>query len=241
MYMKIAHFLDKIPIKTKISLILVVMVSSIFISSATDILEIEDVIIQEKKTDLMMSVGFAKHIAEHCYLQFKNNNMSEDVAKNYALSIINSLHYGKDSYIFVYDYNGILLANYSRPDLIGQNRIDAVSIDNVYYVKEGINAARAGGGFYQYLFNAGGKNPKTELKLSYANGFDGWGWMIGTGTYFDDLNSQINFYIYKVCLFSIISLFLGIGLITLISRNIVESMNSWLEKIKKILESVKNQ
>ena len=181
----------KITPPARASILLVLTVALLFICSASGFYSIRESAIEARMTQSKSLVEAAQNTTWFYYNQFMNGKMNEADAKSAAYSVLNSMHYDNDNYIFAYTHDNskeyILVVNRVRPDLIGKNRYDAISPDGVYYVQAGVNVAKAGGGFYSYQWNAGGTTTISRPKLSYAADFQPWHLMIGTGTYVDDI------------------------------------------------------
>ena len=148
------------------------------------------------------------------YNQFMAGKITEDAAQKAAYGVLNQMVYDRgQNYIFAYSYEkpntAILRINMLRPDLIGQDRWNARDSEGNYYVRMGIAAAKSGGGFYAYLWDAGGTSPRSRSKLSYAAPFAPWHLMIGTGQYVDDILTE--FWDRLSFLFSISALCLATG------------------------------
>ncbi len=115
----------------------------------------------------------------------------ENETKKKALEYIELMHFGKNSYIFVIDYNGIYL-NHIRPEYIGKHASinnDTVNIEKI--ISDLIKISKNGEGFYSYIQK---RKPDTNLptkKTSYVKGLNNWGWMIGTGFYQDEVNEVL--------------------------------------------------
>ncbi len=105
-----------------------------------------------------------------------------------ALARINKLRYGRDGYIFVYDFDAITLAHY-KPKNIGIDRWNYQDANGVYVVRDLISLSQEeGGGFLPYV---GTIRPTTDLpapKIGYARSVKDWHWMVGTGVYVDTIN-----------------------------------------------------
>lgn len=102
------------------------------------------------------------------------------------------MFYDKDGYVFVNDKNGIVLVHPQNPSLEGKNLINIKDKNGVYFIKELIEKAKAGGGFVKYVWPKTTKNNKEVPKLSYAIYLDKWDWVMGTGVYIDDIDDYIN-------------------------------------------------
>jgi len=115
----------------------------------------------------------------------------EKLVQQEALSWINSIRYGKDGYIFVYDYQANTLAHY-KPENIGLNQWDFRDANNKPVLQELISIAKEDSG--QYLSYVGTIRPSTGLpeeKIAYARGIQDWQWMVGTGVYVNSINVQL--------------------------------------------------
>lgn len=93
-------------------------------------------------------------------------------------------------YIFFLQTDGLLLFHGATPSREGVNIFDAQDLNGVYYVRELIQAAQAGGGYVEYYFDNPAVSGDEELgspKVSYAESIvvDGMELVIGSGFYFD--------------------------------------------------------
>ena len=75
----------------------------------------------------------------------------------------------------------------------------AIPLDNKnLFVASDDVVARAGQGFVEYQWPkpliGGGVSKELYLKLSFVKTFEPWGWVIGTGVYIDDLQTQVRTY-----------------------------------------------
>ena len=71
----------------------------------------------------------------------------------------------------------------------GQQKIDLKDTNGKFIIKELIAAAQSGGGFVDYRFPRAGQQ-NAEPKLGYAALFAPWNWILGTGIYIDDVNTE---------------------------------------------------
>jgi len=109
-------------------------------------------------------------------------DFARDAGRTRALRTFNNLsgpYVRDDLYIFAYDYEGTILALPYEPDLIGSSRYNVTDSEGVFYIREGIGKAAAGGGFitYRYYDPATGQE---STKVSYVTPVDDQ-WWIGAG------------------------------------------------------------
>ena len=108
-----------------------------------------------------------------------------------TLARINTIRYGKDGYIFVYDFKGNTLAHY-KPANLGINQWDFRDPNGVPVLQELIRGCRQKDGIF--LNYVGTIRPATGLpapKLAYAMAIAPWKWMVGTGVYMDTINTVL--------------------------------------------------
>ena len=117
------------------------------------------------------------------------DNVTESLQRQ-ALDELQTTYYGKSGYFFINDYEGTVLAHGAKPEIVGKNLFNAQSKKGVYVVRELLAAAQKGGG--TVLFEAGKPNDtKMYKKFAYAMKFEGWKWVIGTGSYLDEIDENI--------------------------------------------------
>ena len=93
-------------------------------------------------------------------------------------------------YIFFLQTDGVLLFHGATPSREDVNIYDAQDLNGVFYVRELIQAAQAGGGYVEYYFDnpaVDGDEETGSPKVSYAESVvvDGMELVIGSGFYFD--------------------------------------------------------
>jgi PAS domain S-box-containing protein len=128
------------------------------------------------------------------YLEFINSDsllLSSDKLKDQALNYLKDIRFGNDGYIFVNTYSGFaLLFDGDKTD--GERKIsDLTDPDGLkIFQKELELATIPEGGYFEYLFK---KLDDTipQPKISYIRGYSRWDWIIGTGDYFDNIDSEI--------------------------------------------------
>jgi signal transduction histidine kinase len=148
---------------------------------------------EEKLTNKKMykKIGYVKHVKELDwfvgtgeYIDDFEKEIQKDLIKE-----IQEIRFGKNGYIFVVNFDGIILANINK-SLIGKNQS---------YIKESeqkklfnkMQKVAVEGGYVEYDNML---NPSTNLpekKISYVAIMDEWQWQIGAGAYLDDIEKVI--------------------------------------------------
>ncbi len=115
-------------------------------------------------------------------------------AQRRALQRIKTLRYGIDtrSYYWVISFDRRLLTHPYRSDLVDRdfNELTDPVVKNL--INDVVRTAtELGGGYVNYVW-PNPNNPKENLpKIAYVSPFEPWGWIIGSGLYYDDAQHEI--------------------------------------------------
>ncbi|MEJ2661178.1 MAG: cache domain-containing protein, partial [Desulfobacteraceae bacterium] len=107
------------------------------------------------------------------------------------LDDIAKVRYGKNGYIFIDDWQGVVLAHGTQPDLVGKNIWDHQDSNGVKVVQDLIAAAKTEQGGYVYYSWRKPDTGEERPKVSFSKGVSDWQWMVGTGVYIDDVEADI--------------------------------------------------
>lgn len=179
-----------------IFLLIVLFVAMVFYGEFNDFDE-EAAIIQKKHiTKQKETIVFDTHrvlkFITHMY-EKRDKSQREVVLKKQILHAIEQLYGRQDGtgYIFIYDFNGVVISDPIQRQNIGKNLYDIEDTNGVKVIKDLIDVSRhPDGGFVEYLWlkpTTGQLSPK----VSYAKSFNPWGWMLGTGVYLDEVEKSI--------------------------------------------------
>ncbi len=112
---------------------------------------------------------------------------SLDEAKKRAMANIKTLRFNKDDYFWISDLSARMLMHPIKPDMDGKDQSDYKdSGGKKIFVEMATVCQEKGGGFIEYMWPKPGET-KPSPKMSYVQLYRPWGWVIGTGIYFDEL------------------------------------------------------
>lgn len=126
---------------------------------------------------------------------YNKRDLSQDNAltKKYITNVIEELYGREDGtgYIFIYDYNGVVLSDPVQRQNIGKNLYDIEDANGIKVIKDLIDVSQhIDGGYVEYIWLKP-TTGKLSNKVSYAKSFEPWGWMVGTGVYLDEIEKSI--------------------------------------------------
>ena len=107
-----------------------------------------------------------------------------------AMRRLAQLNYGPDGYFFLYDFDGTNLMHPHQPELVGRNLLELRDARGQPAIRMMIDKARSGGGFVDYTWNKPSTHSEAP-KLAYVTGLSRWHWMLGTGSYTDELDTVV--------------------------------------------------
>jgi methyl-accepting chemotaxis protein len=180
--------LAKMPISYRLLLFIPVLIGALFISLYIGVDTLKRSLMSERQEMTKELVDVAQGVIQGWYAKQQSGALTPEQAQQGAREELRTFRFGGDNYYFVQQYDGVVLLNPNHRDLEGQQRINATDPDGVHQVARQIEAAKAGGGWVSYRFTRiDTKEPVP--KLSYAKGFEPWGWAYGTGIYIDDVDT----------------------------------------------------
>ena len=151
-----------------------------------------DELVNARKENLKDDVETINQMMREIYNGGKEKGLSDDEIKKEIFRVVSKLKFFSDKtgYIFIYDYNGVVLMHPEKPSLVGKNLIGLKDPKGLFLIKELIEKAKQGGGFVTFGW-AKKEGEEPVEKLGYAANFEPYKWMLGSGVYVDDLADEI--------------------------------------------------
>ncbi|RPH59773.1 MAG: PAS domain-containing protein, partial [Chloroflexi bacterium] len=124
----------------------------------------------------------------------QNGLLTRELAQAQAIERVSALRYGPEGldYFWIQDLTPRMIMHPYRSDLNGQELLSFSDPRGVPIFVEFANLVRREGeGYIDYVWQWKDDPARLEPKESYVRGFAPWGWVIGTGLYTDDVNTEI--------------------------------------------------
>lgn len=195
--------------------------------------EFKTKLIADKQTLLRTEIEIGSKVVQY---QLAQGNEQE------AKDALRDLTFGEDGYYFIYDTDGISVFHALLGDAIeGQSKIGMTDPNGKKIVVGLLEQARKGGGSFTYHFQKPNTSGLVE-KIGYAAMIPGTNWMIGTGTYMDDIEAELVKYqttmerhlSEKMTTLVLISLLL----LGLAAAGALYASNNMLKPIKRMVQSL---
>jgi methyl-accepting chemotaxis protein len=187
-----------------------------------------------QKTRNLVEIPYS--VIERQYQQETEGKISRAEAQRRSIDAIRSMRYEGTNYFWINDDHPVIILHPTFPQLEGN---DASSIRDptgkAVFVEFAKTAQAPGGGYVNYLWpRPGSKDP--VAKLSFVKRFAPWGWVIGTGIYIDDLDSEWRKSAYTAGGLSLICLIPLVVVSTAAARTTFARLRDMVERFKDVAE-----
>ena len=151
--------------------------------------------------------------------------LSREDAQKQAIAMVRELRYDGDNYLWINDLQPRMLMHPTTPTLDGQDLSGFRDPDGKALFIDMVAVAKSqGGGLVEYRWPKPGASEPVE-KISYVELFQPWEWVLGSGTYIDDVQAAFRVQLWKAAgVLLAIGLLMG-SLVTYIGRSITRPLN----------------
>ena len=141
---------------------------------------------------IKMRVYEAYAVAEHLYQQYRTDADDQKIEILIADALRPIRFLGESGYYFATRLDGVELLFADRPEMEGENMLDARDTRGKYVIRDMIALAKEEGeGFYEYHWSKPDAPGDDFKKISFIKYFPPLDCFIGTGLYVDDMEQQI--------------------------------------------------
>lgn len=144
--------------------------------------------LDERKRQMSDSVGLILGAIQEHHALARRGLLKEGEARRAILDAVQGLRYGANDYFFIYD-DQINAISHPDPAFRGKNLADFTDAHGNCPARDLMQQARQGGGFSPFWWKRLDTTTPAP-KLGYARLFEPWGWMVGTGVYIDDIETE---------------------------------------------------
>lgn len=225
----------------KMLLVSIISLISMVVLTCILLLGQEEMMVKEKKTQLVNVIDLSYSFVEKEYNRFKTGEITEEEAKNNVIEAYKSLRYEGNNYIWINDNNIDSVKMIMHPidsDKDGKVMDDesynlATAIDfgkdsksskklaNANIFKAFVEATQDNGSGFVHYSRVDEKTNKLQKKLSYVKEFAPWGWVFGSGIYIDDIDEEFMYSAQKAALVVLIILAIMSSIFSMITKEIV--------------------
>ena len=225
-------FVGNLKMKYKLGVMVVIAFVGIVSVGSTLLVNLRQSLLQEKELKTRHVVETAYGVVDHFYKLSREGKLSEDAAKSAAISTVKSLRYETNEYFWINDMRPYMVMHPLKPELDGMDLAGQTDPNGKRLFVEMAETVKAKkSGFVNYLWPKPGMKDAVP-KISYVQGFEPWGWVIGSGIYVDDVDAA---FWSKVKLYAsvILCIMAGIGVL---SGVVARGISGGLKRVMAVTE-----
>jgi len=176
-------------LKSKFRLIVALAIAGLLVLAGFWLSSERSRILQEKQEKARNLVETAYSAIVQCYQMEQSGKLSRQEAQARAIETLRAMRYQGSNYFWINDLHPTMVMHPTQPQLDGKDLSDLRDpTGKALFVEMADVVKRDGSGFVSYMWPKPGAD-KPVAKLSFVKGFEPWGWVIGTGTYIDDIDA----------------------------------------------------
>ncbi|HRK11813.1 MAG TPA: methyl-accepting chemotaxis protein [Thauera sp.] len=185
--------LDNLKFRTKI----ILLIAATFLGLATVMvlvaIQLKAELTETRKLQVRSIVESAVQVSAAFHA--RSGELGTPEAQSRAIQAIQAMRYGGDDgkteYLYIYDLSATTVMHPFRPEWKGRDVSNEVRDGKGRYTIKDVvgTASRNGSGYVDTAFPRPGSTDPVD-KLQYVATFAPWGWVIGTGVYMDDVETQ---------------------------------------------------
>ncbi|MDI1258955.1 methyl-accepting chemotaxis protein [Aquabacterium sp.] len=147
--------------------------------------------LQARKDAIRQHVEIVHGIIVQAHAQETQGTLDRAHAQAMASKLIANLRYDDKQYFWINDMTPRMVMHPIKPELNGQD-IGQMKDPNGFALFEAMVdiIRKSGKGFVAYQWPRPGSDEPMD-KVSYVQGFEPWGWVLGSGVYIDDLRQAM--------------------------------------------------
>ncbi|MDD2364579.1 MAG: cache domain-containing protein [Desulfuromonadaceae bacterium] len=212
-----------------VSIILLYVVSIISLLPYIENMEIED-----KNQELRNINSIVLQLVSEYNERAEKGEFTLEEAQRRVKNRIRGLRYENNEYFFIFNKNIVVEMHPFMPELEGKSGAEIKDPTGKALFAEMAKISRERGeGTVSYMWPKPGQSAPSP-KISYFKIYEPWGWIVGTGTYIDDIYKEINLIRYGIMTTLLISSILIMIMSLIVARKICQPLFEAIETSKRL-------
>jgi len=177
--------------RLKLTLIVAIALAGLVVTNVLDLRGLRHEVAEGHNEQVKSIVNASLGVVGSFAARAQKGELPLEEAKALALGALSGIHFNDNDYVFVSDTKGVIIAHGGNAARVGQDLSETKDANGVPYMRQMIDLAAKGGGFVAYMMPRPGDDKTPHPKVSYAQQFPAWGWVIGSGIYTDDVDAAV--------------------------------------------------
>ncbi len=233
------HLFDQLSIRAKLYWMIIMALLGMIIVTLVGFNLYRESLILEKTRQVKASVRIATNLMSYYDAQIRGGGGgTKSVAQMRVKQILEQTQYDTDGYFWIIDTNGQVISHPYAKQFVGKNVFDQKSTDGKLFIQTLLSTLRTTSQTEQ-LITYTWQNPQDSQpreKMSYAQIFVPWGWIIVSGFYTDQIEQSFWNNIFPTALVIFLTM-LGLVLAgRVLFKNILESIDLILYYLNQLAD-----
>ncbi len=225
--------LRRLPIKLRLWLILLVTLVALFALGGLTLQQLHGELYKGKADQTRNVVQTAAGVLRYFHSLEQAGSLDRATAQKQAIAAVGALRYDDDDYFWINDQTPVMVMHLNAK-LVGQNLAGFKDVNGKFLFNDMVELTRAkGAGQVDYLWPKPGASDPVP-KISYVELFKPWGWIIGSGIYVDDVQTEFATQARNTLLICLGITLLMAALIALITRSISNPLRQAVQAMANI-------
>ncbi len=180
----------KLRFTTKAAIISIAFMLPMLLLVGWQLLDSAESAMRTRKDATRQHVEIAHGVIAWAHAQELDGKLSREQAQRMARTAVGKLRYDGVEYFWINDMAPRMVMHPIKPELDGQDLSQSKDPNGFALFNAFVEKIRKDGkGFVAYQWPRPGKEQPVD-KVSYVQGFEPWGWVVGSGIYVDDLRAM---------------------------------------------------
>lgn len=180
----------KVKISTRLFIMLGLSIVATIFMFLFALISIENLLLGEKESKLSSLADVGEKVITRYYQSAQTGEMTEEEAKQGAILALDELRYAGKEYYWTIDTSGMMIQHAFAKKLIGTNVLGIKDPNGVKLFELMVSGTeRKEYALIEYMWNRPNVTEPSP-KMSVVKRFKPWGWIVGTGMYVDDIETQ---------------------------------------------------
>jgi len=229
-------FLRKFTIQQRLAMLVFIAVLGLSIQSIIGLSQEYHSLLTERHETTKKLVENSFSIIEHFYELEQTSKLTQTQAQDQVKAIIKSLRYDDNNYFWINDYSPAMLMHPLKPTLNGKSLSNVKDPDGTaLFIEMAKVVKEKGEGFVPYKWAKPGFDRPID-KISYVKGFKPWQWILGSGSYLDDVEDTFSAKRNLIIIDALIIIAILVGLGYIIGNSILNPTRAATELMKDIAQ-----
>lgn len=227
--------MKNLSVRNRLNILIIVAVLAVLVTELSGLFSSHKDLVEARKIEIKSLVETVLGVAEQQYQLAQNGSISAIQAQENTLATIERMKYQGNEYFFVLDKNVMMRGHGSDSSVRGKNFSNTITASGeAIFVQMAKLATQYGAAeYFSYDWPKPGFNTP-QPKITYAQAFAPWGWVICTGIYIDDLDEAFRTELLKSAIAALLVAVILLG----IAIPIIRSITTPLARIEKVMKAV---